>query len=172
MIKLLILFSIVLGGCGYTTRGLVQSEKNIAIAPVINNIKIAQESRRYSNFTTYPVLIEKRLTNVLVNKFNIDGHLRVSDSEVDTLKLSCVINEYKRETTRYTNAEDIKEQKLRLYVHMKLINSQGETVKEKDVVGETSYFLTGANSMSESAAQGLLIDDTARRIMEAVVEEW
>jgi len=172
MNKSLVLFFVLLSGCGYTTRGFIQTEKNIVITPVINNIKITPEGRRYSNFTTYPILIEKRLTNVLVNKFNIDGHLRVSENKADALKLSCVINDYKRETTRYTNTDDVEEQKLRLTVHMKLINYKDEVIKEKDVVGETSYFLSGLNSISESSAQDKLIDDTTRRIVEAVIEEW
>jgi outer membrane lipopolysaccharide assembly protein LptE/RlpB len=172
MKKLVILFFIILSGCGYTTRGLIQSEKNIVITPVVNNISITPEGRRYSDFTTYPILIEKKLTNVITNKFNIDGHLKVSDSQKDALKLSCVVTDYKRETTRYTNTEDVKEQKLRLTVHMKLINAQDQTIKEKDVVGETSYFLSGLNSMTETNAQDELIEDTARRIVEAVIEEW
>jgi hypothetical protein len=46
-------------------------------------------------------------------------------------------------------------------------------LKEKDIIGEMeSYFLSGPNSISESAAQDKLVDDAARRIMEAVVEEW
>ena len=55
---------------------------------------------------------------------------------------------------------------------MKLINYKDEVIKEKDVVGETSYFLSGLNSISESSAQDKLIDDTTRRIVEAVIEEW
>ncbi|MDP2924173.1 MAG: LPS assembly lipoprotein LptE [Candidatus Omnitrophota bacterium] len=172
MIRLLILIFIILNGCGYTTRGFVYSEKNIAIAPVVNNISITSEDRKYSTFTSYPVLLENRVTNALRNKFNIDGHLKVVGDEVDALRLTCAINEYKREVTRYTNTDDVKEQRLRLAVHMKLTNPKGEVTKEKDVVGETSYFLTGANSMSESAAQDKLIDDTTRRILEAVIEEW
>lgn len=172
MIKLLALFLAMLCGCGYTTRGLIQTEKNIVIAPVINNISVSDEGRRYSNFTSYPILLEKRLTNAIADKFNIDGHIKVTTNQANALGLSCAINEYKRETTRYDNADNVEEQRLRLHVQMKLTNPKGEIIREKKVVGETSYFLTGANSMTETTAQGKLVDDTARRIMEAVVEEW
>jgi outer membrane lipopolysaccharide assembly protein LptE/RlpB len=172
MKKFLIALFIILGGCGYTTRGFVYSERNIFIAPVKNNISLTSDNREYSTFTSYPVLLENRLTNKIVNKFNVDGHLRVSSENPKALKLICAINNYNRETTRYNNSDDVKEQRLRLTVHMKLIDSKGEIAKEKDVTGETSYFLTGPNSITEAAAQDKLIDDTARRIIEAVIEEW
>jgi hypothetical protein len=55
---------------------------------------------------------------------------------------------------------------------MKLVNSAGEVLQKNNIVGQASFFLTGPNSKSEVAAQNDLIEDTARRITEAVVEAW
>jgi hypothetical protein len=170
-IFILLLF-VFISGCGYTTRGFVYKESKIHIPAVVNQINITSEDRRYAGYRSYPILLEKILTNVLINKFNIDGHLKVVKSEEGALKLSCAINDYQREALRYTDSEDIKEQRLRLSVHIKLTDSSGQTLKEKDVVGETSFFLVGTNRKTESAAQQDLVDDTARRILEAVIEEW
>lgn len=169
---LLVSFLIFLGGCGYTTRGFVYSSDKIYIVPVVNKIKTTTEYRRYTTSSSYPVLIEARLTNNIINRFNIDGHLKVTSSEIDALKLSCEITEYSKEVMRYTISEDVREQRLRLHVRMKLVDADKEVLKEKEIVGETSFFLTGPNSMSESAAQDVLIKDTSRRILEAVIEEW
>jgi hypothetical protein len=55
---------------------------------------------------------------------------------------------------------------------MKLLDQNGKIIKERDIVGETTFFLIGPNSISETTAQENLVDDTARRTLEAVIEEW
>ncbi|UCC95131.1 MAG: hypothetical protein JSW40_10070 [Candidatus Omnitrophota bacterium] len=159
-------------GCGYTTRGFLYEEDEIVIIPVVNKINITSEGRRFSQYTTFPILLEKQLTNALINKFNIDGHLKVTRRKEEALELLCTITDYRRETLRYTDSDDVKEQRLRLHVHMKLSDFDGEILQEKNVVGETEFFLSGPHSKSEAAAQVELVDDAARRIVEAVIEEW
>jgi len=172
MRKLFFLFLIALCGCGYTTRGFVYSSSKIYITPTLNKINITSESQRYSTYTSYPRLIENRFTNELINKFNIDGHLKVVSVEGDALKLSSEVTQYTREALRYTGTEDVNEQRLRLYVLIKLTDSDGKEIKRREIVGETSFFLSGPNATSESQAQEALIIDTARRVLEAVIEEW
>jgi len=201
----LLLFIVV--GCGYTTRGFVYTENTIIIKPVINKIDITSESRKYSDYTSFPILIENRLTNEIISKFNIEGNLKVVSEDPNALKLVCTVNDYNRETLRYTEGSDeIEEQRLRLSVHMKLTSGEGKVLQDQVVLGETTYHLSGTirtvsrcengkwkigsgdciydteaaanaansslNPKSESAAQLDLIDDTARRICEAVTEEW
>jgi len=172
MKKFLVLLLFIIVGCGYTTRGFVYVEDTIIIKPVINKIDITSESRKYSDYTSFPILIENRLTNEIVSKFNIDGNLKVVSEDPNALKLVCTVNDYNRDTLRYTDSDAVSEQRLRLNVHIKLTSGDGKVLKEKNVVGETEYYLTGANSKSESAAQLDLINDAARRITEAVTEEW
>lgn len=172
MKRFLVLLLFIAVGCGYTTRGFVYSEDTIIIKPVINNINIASESRKYSDYTSFPILIENRLTNEIVSKFNIDGNLKVVSEDPNALMLVCTVNDYSRDTLRYNDSDQVSEQRLRLHVHIKLTSGSGEVLKDKGVVGETEYYLTGANQKSESAAQLDLINDTARRIAEAVTEEW
>lgn len=173
MKKYILIFAIfAIAGCGYTTRGFHYTNDKIVIIPAVNKIDVASDNRKYSNFTSYPILLENRFTNVLINKFLIDGHLKVTSEDPAALQLSCEITDYQREAVKYTNSEDVKEQKLWLHVKMKLNDPAAGTTKEREVVGQASYFLTGANSKSEAAAQNDLIDDTARRVLEAIVEEW
>ena len=172
MKKFLVLLLFIIVGCGYTTRGFVYVEDTIIIKPVINKIDITSESRKYSDYTSFPILIENRLTNEIVSKFNIDGNLKVVSEDPNALKLVCTVNDYNRDTLCYTDSDAVSEQRLRLNVHIKLTSGDGKVLKEKNVVGETEYYLTGANSKSESAAQLDLINDAARRITEAVTEEW
>jgi len=169
---ILFLCLFIAAGCGYTTRGFSYKEDRIYIAPVINKIDITNEKRGYSRYTVYPVLIEKKLTNRLINQFSTDGHLRVAKYEQGGLALKCQVNRYLKEALNYTSSDDVREQRLRLFVNMKLYDSEGVLIREKNIVGETSFFLAGAHSQTQSSAQNDLIDDTVRRIVEAVIEEW
>ena len=172
---LIALLVFVMAGCGYTTSGFVSvyEEDSIIIEPVENKIEITSETRQFSGYSTFPILIENKLTNEIVNKFNIDGHFKVVSQDPKALRLSCVVNDYSKEALRYEEEDDdVEEQRLRLYAQIKLVSSTGEVLKDKQVVGETTFFLTGASAKSESAAQLDLVDDTARRISEAVIEAW
>jgi outer membrane lipopolysaccharide assembly protein LptE/RlpB len=170
---LALLMALILSGCGYTTKGFTFKETEIIIVPVINTIDITSERRINSNYETFPRLIENRLTNELVSKFNIDGHLKVVSQEgPSTLKLTCSVNSYSKEALSYEDDDNVEEQRLRLYVGMKLESPDGKVMISQTVVGEAEYFLSGANQKSESSAQDDLIDDTARGLSEAVLESW
>ena len=166
---LVALIFLITSGCGYTTRGFVYESDKIIIYPVENKIDIASGGRRVSGYVNFPILIENKLTNELVNKFNVDGHLKVVSQDLGALRLACTVNSYSKEALRYTDSDDIREQRLRLYVHMKLVDPKGKVLKNRVVVGESTFFL---DQKSEISAQGDLIDDAARRISEAVLEEW
>lgn len=173
--KLLLIFLLITAGCGYSTRGYKYQENRIRIKPVVNAIDITSEGRKYSGYTAYPVLIEDRLTNKLVSEFNIQSNLAVVSKPEQALRLECKVIDYQHNTLRYTDSDDPEEQRLRLKVKMKLFDSEGNLLQDKNITGQTSFFLPGSNSKnekSEVAAQVDLIDDTARRITEAVVEAW
>jgi outer membrane lipopolysaccharide assembly protein LptE/RlpB len=170
--RILLVFLLMVGGCGYSTKGYKYKEDSIRIKPVVNKINITSEDRKYSGHTVYPRLIEDRLTNRLVSEFNIQSNLDVVSESRNALELECQLTEYRRQTLRYTDSDDPEEQRLRLKVKMKLVNSAGEVLQKNNIVGQASFFLTGPNSKSEVAAQNDLIEDTARRITEAVVEAW
>ncbi len=166
------IFCLLLVGCGYTTRGFVYNEKSIYISPVVNKVNITEETRAYSSYVSYPILLEKRLTNSLINKFSIESSLKVASTSQDSLNLECQILNYTKEPLRYSNDDRVSEQRLRLVIHFILRDKDGNLLKEKDIIGETTYFLSGVNAKSESEAWTDLIEDTARRIVEAVVEKW
>jgi hypothetical protein len=163
---------LILTGCGYTTGGFTYPEKEIYIRPVINKISITNESRVNATYTSYPIFLEKTLTNNLISKFNAEGYLKVVSTDTSNLILECEITEYRKEALRYTSTEDVEEQRLRLVVHLILRRGADNPIKDTTVIGETSYYLSGSLAKSEEAAQVDLIDDTARRIMEAVIEQW
>lgn len=161
-----------LESCGYSTKGFFYAEKEIFITPVKNSIDITSQERKNAEWTTYPILLEKQLTNSLVDRFNTDGYLKVVNNEQGSLKLSCTITRYEKEALRHTDTDNVEEQRLRLFVDMVLNDSKGEVLKSKTVIGETSYYLSGSRQKSEASARQDIIEDTARRITEVVIEEW
>ncbi len=167
---LLLILSVV--GCGYSTKGFTFKESKIIIVPVVNAIEITSESRQFSRYETFPRLIENKLTNEVIRRFNVDGHLKVVSDSPDALKLACMVNQYSKEALRYEDDDDPEEQRLRLYVQMTLHSPEGTVLINRTVVGESSYFLSGSSQKSEILAQDDLVTDTARRISEAVLEEW
>ena len=175
MKKFLAVFSlIIIIGCGYTTRGFIYPESGIYIKPIVNKISITGEDRLSSVYTDYPVLLEKKLTNILINKFNVDGNLKVTDPQEGAMSLECEITNYIKESLRYNSENDVKERKLKLYVHMTLYGGDGKLLKDVIIIGDTDYEISGSeeSAQEELSAQDGLIDDTARRILEAVVEAW
>ena len=91
---------------------------------------------------------------------------------VASYRLESSIYEYRKEALRYSETDRIEEQRLRLYARIKVYDSANELIQEKAIVGDTTYFLSGPYAKSESAAIDDLVADTARRIVEAVSEEW
>ena len=167
---LLLVFFIV--NCGYSTHGSRYAGQKIIIKPIKNNIDITSENRQYANYETYPILIENKLTNRLIKEFNTASALKVVSEGPNAMVLTNVITDYRKETMRYTDSDAVEEQRLRLHVDMKLYSSSGAILQSVNVVGETSYFLIGPMATTETAAQTKLIKDTARRISEAVIEDW
>lgn len=162
----------ILAGCGYTSRGFLYESKTIIVEPIINKIDITAETRQYSGYTVFPILIENRLLNEIISQFNINSGLKVVTDDPQALSLSCVVQSYDKQAMRYTDADDVTEQRLRLHVFVTLKDPQAKVLISKTVVGQADFFLSGPNKKSEEAAQRDLITDTARRIVEAVVEEW
>lgn len=174
MLVLSVVCCLCIAGCGYTTRGFIFKEKNIFISPIINNANVMNQESNAIDSAGYPVLLEKKLTNNVVAKFNADGNLRVSNDQGEgTLNLYCAIKDYRKESVRYNSTDStIQEQELDLDVSVKLIDPLNKTLVDANVTGKTSYFLSGSQAKTESSAQDDLVDDAGKRILDAVSEQW
>lgn len=166
--KYCLLFFLFFSSCGYTT--FLGKIKNIYVKPVINSIKIAKEERAYKEYNLYPLFLDKLLTNRLVEEINLRGaySARVSDAYL----LECKIYDFKVEGLRYTENDEVSEQRLKLYVKVKLFSPQSELLKKKTIVGQTTYFLSGPYRISQEDAYRDLVKDTAQRIVEFILSDW
>ncbi|MDD5005081.1 MAG: LptE family protein [Candidatus Omnitrophica bacterium] len=162
-------------GCGYTTRAYVGPYKTIYIAPFKNSINIASEKATYSNYLTYYPLLESAITQAVVDRFILDGSLKVvKESDADVVLKGELIS-YDRNPLRYAaNNEDATEYRITLTVNMGFYRGKDgtEISKKNGFSGDTSYFITGSQAKSEKAALDDAIKDLARRIVEDFVEVW
>jgi hypothetical protein len=171
MKKLFFIISIFLLGCGYTTTAFIGGGR-IYIKPIVNEIAVTKEERAYSEYRTYPILLEKKLTNKLIDEFNTKTRFEVTPDFTNSNRLECRIVDFRREALRYDDADEVTEKRLRLYVTLRYYDSENNLLKDKEIIGETTYRLTGSYKKSESEAQDVLLEDTARRIVEAIAEDW
>ncbi len=167
-IKYCLFFLLFLSNCGYTT--FLGEIKNIYVKPVINSIKITKEERAYKEYNLYPLFLDKLLTNRLVEEINLRGAYSTKVSDAYLLK--CEIYDFKAEGLRYSDSDEVSEQRLKLYVKVKLFSPQSKLLKKRVIVGQTTYFLSGPYRISQEDAYRNLVKDTAQRIVEFILSDW
>ena len=168
---MVLLGMISLCGCGYSTRSALPARwRTIAIPHFANKIDLANASKR----SLYIPLLEVKVRNGVVSRFQYDGNLRVADENVADLVLTGELIDYVRDVLRYTDDEDPLEYRIRISVNLKLTEGKGGPVvwEENGFSGETSYFVSGTQAKSESTAIDAAVTDLSRRIVERLIENW
>ena len=169
------LLSTGLMGCGYTTRSMISNKfRTIYITPVVNKIDFTQETAVADKYKVYRPMLEQEITKAVVNKFIFDGNLKPREKESADLILKGELMEFRRDPVRYTENNDVEEYRLNIVVNLSMWdNHKNELLwQEQNFTGDTTYFTTGAQAVSEDTAVNAAITDLARRIVERTVEQW
>lgn len=164
-----------LSGCGYTTKSLLPANyRTIHVDNFKNAIKITAEQSNERMYRGYRPGMEITITKAVIDKYLMDGNLRIASSEAADLVLTAELIDFNRGGIRYDNNDNVEEYRIELVVNMELTEAKtGKTVwKEPGFAGETTYRTSGSLAMSESAAIDAAIVDLARRIVERTVEAW
>jgi len=171
-----LLLCCLIAGCGYTTHSLLPSDfKVIKVENFKSNINVAAEQSNVRMYRGYRPGMEVDLTKTIINKFLLDGTLKITSGSNADMILRGDLIDFKRDAIRYdTVNNDVLEYRIKLIVDMQLIKTKtGEVVwRERGFAGETTYRTTGALTKTEAAAVKDAIDDLARRIVERTVEAW
>jgi len=160
-----------MAGCGYTTGSLLPTNyKKIAIEPFENKVNNIDES---SNVLYVPLLESNVRTNI-IDRFVFDGNLKVADPDQADLILSGALIGVAQDDLRQDVNQNIQEYRIRIMVSLTLTErATGKVLwKEPSFTGETTYFLTGTQATSQSAAINNALTDLATRIVERTVENW
>jgi hypothetical protein len=162
-------------GCGYTTRSQIASRyRTIYVAPFVNKIDITSEANVASKYRIYYPMVETQISRYVIEEYLTDGNIKPVKAGDADLSLKGEVMEFRKDPLRYDESENVTEYRINLVVNLQLWdNKENKLVwEENNFTGDTSYFTTGTQSMSESAAVNYALTDLARRIVERTVEEW
>jgi hypothetical protein len=168
---LAVLLSVSIAGCGYTTGSLLPSKyKKIAIQPFQNKVAYVDEN----NTGLYVPLLETNVRTAIIDRFLFDGNLHVADPDKADLVLSGDLTALQQDELRQDVNQNIQEYRLRVVVDLTLTDTATGQVlwKEPSFAGETTYFLTGPQAVSQSTAIDNALTDLATRIVERTTENW
>ncbi len=160
------------GGCGYSTGSLLPSNyRTISVEPFKNKVGYLNENIR----GLYVPLLEAKVHDAVVSRFQTDGHLKVTRSEQADLVLKGSLIGFDREELRLSDNQDVTEYRLRITVAITLFDGTGggqELWDEPSYSGEATYYISGPQAKSEAQALDDALKDISRRIVERTLENW
>ena len=168
---ILFLSLIVVSGCGYSTGSLLPSNYHtISIDAFKNKIGYLNENNR----ELYIPLLENKVHDAIVVRFQNDGHLKVQRSGQTDLMLKGDLVRFEREELRLNNDDQVTEYRLRITINMVLVDptTDKEVWIENSFAGEATYYLSGPQAKSESEALEAALTDLSRRVVERTLENW
>ncbi len=148
--------------CGYTVRS--------GIAHDIRRINVAIFENR-----TFEHGIEVELSAAIAREFIVDGTLSVGEIHTADVRMSGTVLEYILEPYTYGVSEaDIEQYRLavRASVILRSVHADRVLWEEKQIEGETTYYVSGALAKTESEAARDVLHDLARRIVARTVRSW
>jgi hypothetical protein len=166
---LLAVLVLAVAGCGYTTGSLLPSKyKTIFVQPFKNSVSFEARNIQY-----IPQL-EVKVRDAVVNRFLFEGHLRIGKEDTSDLVLRGNLKGFERQELRVTENQDVQEFRINIYVDLELWDPVDEKVvwSESNFSGESTYFVTGPQAKTETAAIEDALSDLARRVVERTLEDW
>jgi TolB-like protein len=158
-------------GCGYTTGSLLPSKyRRIAVAPFQNQVNSIDEN----GLTPYVPLLETKVRTAIIDRFLFDGNLRISDPDKANLILSGDLINIAQDSLRQDINQNVQEYRIRVIVSLTMTDVEAGKVlwKESAFTGESTYFLTGSQASTQSAAIDAALTDLATRVVERTIEDW
>jgi hypothetical protein len=168
-LSLLLVLSIA--GCGYTTGSLLPSNyRKIAIQPFVNKVNNIEEN----SSVLYVPLLETNVRTAIIDRFVFDGNLHIADLDKADLVLNGALIGVQQDDLRQDVNQNVQEYRIRIIVSLSLTDAATGKVlwKEPSFAGETTYFLTGSQASSQSAAIDAALTDLATRVVERTIENW
>ena len=173
-----IFLALTFAGCGYTTRSMISDKyRTIYIPPFTNRIDITMSGDVGNKYQLYRPQMETQVTTTVSNRYLFDGSLKPVKQETASMILKGELAQFRKDPLRYAdNSDNVTEYRVNIVVDLKMWDNTGpEKVllwEENGFTGETSYFVSGPNMITEEQAIQNSITDLARRIVERTVDQW
>lgn len=168
--------AVIVSGCGYTTHAYVAMTgyRTIYVAPFVNKVDTTSEYSEGRRFKSYYPLLENTVTNIVIDRYKLDGNLKIVKEERADLILRGELINYRKESLRDSSADTPEEYRITLFVNIALVDAktQKSVWEYKDFAGDTSYYTTGSFTKTEAQALEDAAKDLARRVVETTVEAW
>jgi hypothetical protein len=173
------LFTLVMAGCGYTTRSMISNKyRTIHIKQFINKIDITRETDASSKYKLYKPSLDTDLTRSVIDKFLFDGNLKPVKEENADLVLKGELVEFRRDSLRTENNE-VQEYRVNIVVNLSLWDKKEDRLvwQENSFTGDFTYFpfsstLPNIVKKGDDQAVNEAVADLSRRIIERTVEQW
>lgn len=160
--------SLSVSGCGYTQNVKLPNDiKTVAVETFKNEIPPNEQ------FAYRPGL-EIELRNAIVERFLLDGNLKVVDeSEADAVIKGSIIS-YEQEGLRFDRLESVEEYRLFLVVKFQLIDRRTNQViiNEPNFSGRSEFFVNQNPAAARRSSANSATIDLARSLVDRIVEEW
>lgn len=157
-----------ISSCGYTQEAkLPNNIKTIAIETFKNEIPPEEQF-------AYRAGLEIELRNTLVERFLLDGNLKVVDeSEADAILTGSIIS-YEQEGLRFDKLESVEEYRLFLVVKFELIDRRTNKIiiREPNFSGRSEFFVNRNPAVVRRTSANSAVVDLARSLVDRIVEEW
>lgn len=166
---------LLLSSCGYTTRpGIPANLRTVYVKPFVNKIDLTQLATDSRRFPLYRHGMETDLTKAVINRFQFTGLLRPAAPDRADSRVEGELLEFRKDALRFDANKQVEEWRASVVANVRLLDLHNNTVmwEEEPLIGDTTYFETGANAESEATALDRAIQDLARRIVERTVENW
>ena len=124
-------------------------------------------------YEIYRPNLETDLRDKLLERFFLDGHLKIQAKDFANAILEGEIVQYRKDPLRYQN-KDVEEYRISLVCDIRLRSSVDSEIllEEENIIGDTTYFTTGSLEITETEALEDAMQDLARRIVNRIVENW
>ena len=168
LLCVVLLVSFTLSGCGYTQKVKLPNDiKTVAVETFKNEIPPSEQ------FAYRPGL-EIELRNTIVERFLLDGNLKVVDeSQADAVLKGSVIS-YEQEGLRFDRLESVEEYRLFLVVKFKLIDRRTNQVilEESNFSGRAEFFVNRNPTSNRRISANTATFDLAKSLVNRIIEEW
>jgi len=172
-VLLSILLVLSIAGCGYTTGSLLPAKyRKIAIQPFVN--KVNNLDQEGTGDVLYVPLLEGNVRTAIIDRFLFDGSLHIAEPDKADLVLSGDLIGVAQDELRQDTNQNVQEYQIRIIVSLTLKDrATGKVLwREPSFAGETTYFLTGTQATTQSAAIDAALTDLATRVVERTIENW